>query len=87
MTKALRARRSPSDSASERCAVAVSAGESRAGLDALNGVVLFFEGDALLTTYSLEGQLAMSPIAWIDAVTIGPIVMRPGAKEDRYQLF
>ena len=75
------------DCAGERCAVVVSAGDPRAGLDALKWAVLFFEGDALLTTIALEGQLAMGPIAWIDAVTIGATVMRPDAKEDRYELF
>ena len=75
------------DPTGERCAVVAAQGDRRAGLDTFTWAVLVFDGAELLTTVELEGPRSMGPIAWIDSVTIGATVMRPGATEDRFALF
>ena len=74
------------DPTGARCALVAARGESRAGLDGLTWAVLVFEGGDLLTTIALDGARSMGPIAWLDAVTIGATVMRPGEEEDRFWL-
>ena len=75
------------DPTGERCAVVAGQGDRRAGLDAFRWAVLVFDGAELLTTVELEGTRSMGPIAWIDPVTIGATVMRPGDTEDQFALF
>ena len=74
------------DATGARCALVVARGESRSGLDALTWAVLVFEKYQLLTTIELQGERSMGPVAWLDAVTIGATVMRPGDEEDRFSL-
>lgn len=81
------------DPTGKRCAVAVRRGDSAefpfqqpASLDTFEWAILIFEEGKLLTTVALEGTQTMGPIAWLDAVTIGATVMRPGDKEDRFSL-
>lgn len=74
------------DPTGARGALVAARGDPRAGLDALTWAVLVFEEDALLTTVELKGERSMGPIAWLDAVTIGATVLRPGDEEDRFSL-